>query len=195
MRRQLVVAVTVAVWLALVAVPAAADLCAKCKGKMYIQNIGKCEACGGPTSSGAFKLCKKCSARLGQCEHCRAPLKKKALPPDSIAVDEKANGTTVTAKVGKLVVVRLAGNPTTGYSWSVKKLAGKALEQVGKLKYVPRKVPARMVGSGGKFLATFRAVKPGKAAITMAYARPWEKGKPPIKTFKLAIVVEPPAKK
>jgi inhibitor of cysteine peptidase len=180
-------------WLA--AAPAAAELCPKCKGMMYIQNIGKCKACGGPTSSGAFKLCKKCSAKLGQCEHCRAPLKKAALPTDSIVVDEKANGKTVTAEVGKLVVVKLAGNPTTGYSWTVKKLEGKALEQVGKLKYEARKVPRGMAGSGGKFLATFKAVGPGKAAIEMAYARPWEKGKPPIRTFKLAVVVARPIKK
>ena len=50
------------------------ELCPKCTGKMYVENIGKCVECGGGTSSGAFKLCRKCSAKLGQCEHCRAVL-------------------------------------------------------------------------------------------------------------------------
>ncbi|MCK4626716.1 MAG: protease inhibitor I42 family protein, partial [Phycisphaerae bacterium] len=57
------------------AAPAGAELCEKCKGKMYIMSVGKCVECGGFTGSGAHKLCRKCSAKLGQCEHCRAPLK------------------------------------------------------------------------------------------------------------------------
>jgi serpin B len=53
---------------------ALADLCPKCKGMMFTADIGKCVNCGGMTTSGAFKLCKACSAKLGQCEACRAPL-------------------------------------------------------------------------------------------------------------------------
>jgi hypothetical protein len=53
---------------------AQAELCVKCKDSMFTQEIGKCVECGGTTSSGAFKLCKTCSAKLDQCEHCRAAL-------------------------------------------------------------------------------------------------------------------------
>jgi len=189
MHRPHVLALAVSV---LLASSALAELCPKCKGKMYIQNIGKCVACGGHTTSGAFKLCPKCSAKLGQCEHCRAPLAP-AIPKDAIALDEKANGKTVKVAVRKTLVVRLAGNPTTGYSWTVKKLDGDALEQQGKLRYEPKKVARGIVGSGGTFLGVFKAVKPGKGTLTMAYARPWEKGKPPIKTFTVTIQVEGPA--
>ncbi len=55
---------------------ALADLCPKCKDGMYIQSVGECVVCKEFTASGAFKLCKKCSAKLKECEHCRAPLKK-----------------------------------------------------------------------------------------------------------------------
>ena len=169
---------------------ASAELCAKCKGKMYIQNIGTCKECGGHTSSGAFKLCGKCSAKLGQCEHCRAALKG-AKPANVVALDEKANGKTVAVAMGKTLVVRLAGNITTGYGWTVKKLDGDALKQDGKVKYEQKKTPRPMVGSGGTFVATFNTVKPGKATIAMAYARPWEKDTPPIKTFTVTVTVEP----
>jgi serpin B len=53
---------------------AGAELCKKCKGKMYIMSIGKCTKCPNHTSSGAFKLCKTCSKKLGKCECCMAPL-------------------------------------------------------------------------------------------------------------------------
>lgn len=173
---------------------ALAELCPKCKKLMFTADIGKCRECGGATSSGAFKLCKKCSAKLKQCEHCRGPLKEQAGIQD-IVLDKKANGTTVTAAVGQRIVIRLAGNITTSYSWAVKKLEGEALKQDGKVEYVPKKAPRPKVGAGGTFVATFKAVKLGKAALTLAYRRPWEKKKPPAKTFTLAVEVKPPAKK
>ena len=173
---------------------ASAELCAKCKGRMYIQNIGTCKECGGHTTSGAFKLCKKCSAKLGECEHCRAALKG-TQPANVVTLDEKSNGKTVAVAMGKTVVVRLEGNITTGYSWTVKKLDGDALKQDGKVEYEPTKTARPRVGSGGTFVATFKTVKPGKATLTMAYARPWEKDTPPIKTFKVTVTVEPAAEK
>jgi hypothetical protein len=59
-----------------------AELCVKCKDNMFTQEIGKCVECGGTTSSGAFKLCKTCSAKLDQCEHCRAALTPSASKTD-----------------------------------------------------------------------------------------------------------------
>ena len=60
-----------------------AELCGKCKGGMYIMSVGKCVECGGFAGSGAFKLCKACSAKLGQCEHCRAALRPAKAKPDT----------------------------------------------------------------------------------------------------------------
>jgi hypothetical protein len=55
--------------------PAAADakLCPDCRDGTYVMTVGECAECPGQTASGAFKLCKACSDRLGQCEHCRRP--------------------------------------------------------------------------------------------------------------------------
>ena len=64
----------------LVAVPAKAELCGKCKGNMLIMSIGKCVECGAQTGSGAKKLCPTCSGKMGECEVCRARLKGAAEP-------------------------------------------------------------------------------------------------------------------
>ena len=57
----------------------AARLCDKCRDLMFTDTEGKCTICGAPTTSGAMKLCPKCSAERRQCEHCLAPLTDKDL--------------------------------------------------------------------------------------------------------------------
>ena len=61
---------------------ARATLCGQCNGKNFITSIGQCKVCAdGMTTSGAFKLCKKCSTKLAQCEACQQDLKPKTEPP------------------------------------------------------------------------------------------------------------------
>lgn len=265
--------------------PAAAELCKSCRGKAYILSIGKCSACGGQTTSGAFKLCEKCSTEQGKCEHClallaggkRAPQKKpprpkpidpkksgaysfgkweyslkitapgtrsegkrgqllhgnKPLPgpevndhyrtpwgsiywvgdpktrwgdhgwmpfpsrrlkrkgkllsppgqPPEVKLTIADNAKTVAVVVGRTIVVSLEGNITTGYGWQTAELTGKAVESLGKPAYATRPHRPGMVGVGGVFTFKFKAVKPGTANLKLVYVRPWEKGKPPEKTF------------
>ena len=110
----------------------------------------------------------------------------------ALAVGESDSGKTFTIALNTTVTISLAGNATTGYSWSVTKLEGAAVEQVGDIQYVTNPAPARMVGVGGTSLATFRAAKAGQSTITLGYARPWEKGTPPIKTFTVTLIVQNP---
>jgi len=58
----------------LCAAAAKAELCRNCRTMSFIANVGKCAQCSGATSSGAHKLCRKCSGKLRQCQNCRAPL-------------------------------------------------------------------------------------------------------------------------
>ncbi len=54
---------------------ARADLCAKCADGMYTKDAKQCPVCKEAwTGSGAFKMCRACSAKLGKCEHCVAVL-------------------------------------------------------------------------------------------------------------------------
>jgi predicted secreted protein len=172
--------------LVLVGAAALGDLCAKCREMAFTMDVGECAECAGATGSRAFKLCKKCSAKLGQCEHCRALLKGA-----DIVLGDDANGKTIAAEVKQTLLVKLPGNPTTGYQWGLSKLEGEAIEMVGKPGYVADKNPQKMAGTGGTYHFTFRALKPGKATLTLAYARPWEKDTPPIKTFTLTVEVKP----
>ena len=77
---------------------AQAELCPACKGKTYTTDIGKCQVCGGNTSSKMFKLCPACSAKLKQCEHCGGPL----TPRPKIALGAGAAATRPSAGPGAL---------------------------------------------------------------------------------------------
>jgi predicted secreted protein len=47
-----------------------------------------------------------------------------------------------------------------------------------------------MVGVGGVFVATFKAVRAGKTTVRMEYRRPWEKDVAPIETFAVTLDVK-----
>lgn len=276
---------------------AIAGLCEKCKDGMYIQSIGTCTSCGGNTTSGAFKLCPKCSEKQAKCEHCLAALPGAAKPPADKKPDDKKpaeeppkvekidlsksgeykqgkwsfgltvhgprtpqegrhgwlkydgqavptgdlgdyydtpwgpmswipereslrgdngwlprpggtkagkelvppnaqkkltnadDGKKVALVVGEYLVISLPGNPTTGYSWKSAAPPGEALKAVGEPEYAQSPARAGMVGVGGTFVFKFKAVKPGKAEVKLVNARPWEKDKPPAKTFSAAVEV------
>ena len=106
-----------------------------------------------------------------------------------IELGDDDGGKTVSVAVGASIRVSLAGNPTTGYSWHVAKIEGDAVEQVGPIEFQRRPHRPGMMGVGGGFHATFQAARPGTSTVTLHYARPWEKNKPPEKTFRVAVQV------
>jgi inhibitor of cysteine peptidase len=116
---------------------ARAELCDKCKGQMYIQSIGKCSSCDGFTSSGAFKLCRKCSAKTGKCEHCLAPLagikppaEGEAEKPKPKPIDPRRSGTYSHEKWKYELVVRAPGTRSEG-KWGRLSYGGKVLVAEG----------------------------------------------------------------
>jgi inhibitor of cysteine peptidase len=109
---------------------------------------------------------------------------------NELAVSEADAGKTLKLGANTVAAISLAGNATTGYSWSIIKIDGAALESAGDIQYIPDRTRPGMVGSGGTSIARFRAVKAGSSIITLGYARPWEKGTPSIKTFTVTLVVE-----
>lgn len=104
-------------------------------------------------------------------------------------IDASSNGKSVAAKVGDAIVVKLKGNATTGHLWAVSSVDGKSVTAVGEVKYTPTAAAQGVVGSGGVFVATFKAVAPGKTILTLGYARPWEKDGPPLETFRVTVEV------
>ena len=89
------------VWLVILTQPSSANaaLCAQCKDKSFIQSLGACELCQAVTSSGAFKLCKKCADKHAQCEACQQSLKTKtAASPDPETKPVPATGASPKPK-------------------------------------------------------------------------------------------------
>ena len=108
--------------------------------------------------------------------------------PGPLKLGEADNGNAYAVKVGDTIEVIIPGNMTTGFSWAAA-LAEKdaALVQlVGAPAYA---TDSTLVGSGGTFTLTFKAVAKGEALLKLVYLRPWE-GVAPEKTFSATVTVE-----
>ncbi len=86
---------------------------------------------------------------------------------------------TIKTTAGKEFVITLDANVTTGYEWQLTKPIDDSLIKLVHSEYVPDKTG--LVGSGGKSIWTFKAVRSGKTQISFKYIRPWEKDIPPVK--------------
>jgi inhibitor of cysteine peptidase len=106
-----------------------------------------------------------------------------------IELTDDDDGETVSVPVGARIEIALKGNPTTGYSWGFASIEGDAVEQMGKVEYRTRPHRPGMVGVGGTFSAVLKALKPGRSTVTLHYARPWEKDKPPARSFQITVRV------
>jgi len=91
--------------------------------------------------------------------------------------DNMTNAIKTT--VGREFVIILDANATTGYEWQFANPIDDSLISIVSSEYVPYKTG--LVGSGGKSVWTFKAVKAGKAQMSFKYIRPWEKNTPPAK--------------
>lgn len=108
----------------------------------------------------------------------------------NLVLGEECNGKTVAVDVRGQVIIRLAGNPTTGYQWKLERIDGTAVTQSGEMSYESGKAAnSKLVGVGGTFSLPLNAVEAGKASVLVHYLRPWEKGNPPAKTFAVTIEV------
>jgi inhibitor of cysteine peptidase len=112
---------------------------------------------------------------------------KAAMEPIDLA--EPDDGKSVDVEVGRRVRIRLAGNPTTGYSWFLTPLEGAAVKAEGEVEYKPNAHRPGMVGVGGTFELLLRAVRAGKSIVRLEYKRPWEKDTPPIRKFGVTLAV------
>lgn len=94
------------------AIAAVAALCPACQDRSYTKDIGQCKVCGGITTSGEFQLCLACSAKLHQCEHCRASLPAAAV---ATAIDRTKDGTYTAGRWEYRYTISNAGSRSEGY--------------------------------------------------------------------------------
>jgi len=102
-------------------------------------------------------------------------------------VTEANAGAQIELRVGELLVVALAGNPTTGYQWEVVDLDASIVKQLGEATLEPS---SAAIGAGGLITLQFRAVGIGETALKVVYRRPFEKEVPPLRVFAVTVIAK-----
>jgi len=104
-----------------------------------------------------------------------------------IVIRENTNNKNIVVSRGDILQIVLAGNPTTGYSWQVGQLDPRIFKLLREPEY---RQTQQAIGGGGFYSFELAGMAPGAAAVTLVYLRPWEKKKPPAKTFRINVMVK-----
>ena len=99
-------------------------------------------------------------------------------------------GRTVTVAKNDVVVVALTSNPSTGFRWAVRDPAPAQVRIEGASVFVAPTATSPVAGAPGTEVFTFRAVEQGTANLTLDYARSFETGVAPDKSWSVTIVVK-----
>jgi len=105
---------------------------------------------------------------------------------DAVVVTEAESGGTFAVGKGQGVVVSLAANGSTGYSWSYRAAPEGVLVE-NKSEYISDRpvIP----GSGGRQCVRFIAAQQGTVRLAFEYRRPWETGAAPSETAQFDVTV------
>lgn len=108
---------------------------------------------------------------------------------NEVVLDAGDNGSAVTLAPGQVLVIHLASNPSTGYSWGRTDADTTVLVQEGEAAFEPGAGSEGKVGAGGTETLRFRAGQAGETTLELGYRRAWEKGIDPIETFQVQVTV------
>ncbi len=104
-----------------------------------------------------------------------------------ITLTEADNGREITLRRFALIRIRLAGNPSTGYSWEITNLDRTVIRP---LKQVVERGEGNLAGRPQPTVVTLKALKRGDTTLELTYRRSWEKDVAPAKTFRIKIIVK-----
>ena len=104
---------------------------------------------------------------------------------DPLVVSQSQNGGTVALAKGETLAVELAGNPTTGYEWTIAQLDAAFLRLVDS----SYSADSSAIGSGGLYTFRFETLQPGTTPLTLLYRRSWETT-PSDQTFSLTLRIQ-----
>lgn len=94
------------------------------------------------------------------------------VPRNATVLTEADNKGSIAIEQNSNLVIKLPGNPTTGFSWSVVSYDSDVLE-LGRHEYFAG--ATNRIGSGGAFVFYFNAIGSGETTVKLKYSRPWEK--------------------
>ena len=103
--------------------------------------------------------------------------------------NENANGSTAKIPLNGGCIVRLAENPSTGYSWNATVTSGLAIVNDT---YEADPLAQGRVGAGGTHSWTLKGTAAGEQKFSAVYMRSWENVTGSEDTFVLNILVEKP---
>lgn len=110
-----------------------------------------------------------------------------------ITMAQQKEGPLVDLKRGQTYPIILDSNPTTGYSWNIKKISSDASEKNPAIKIIKKgyeKTKTNLVGAGGRQYWIVKAIRKGNAHIILHYERPWEKDTEPAQVKEFIITVK-----
>ncbi|MCK8518794.1 protease inhibitor I42 family protein [Methanoculleus sp. 7T] len=108
-----------------------------------------------------------------------------AAPAEEFVFNETADNTTATLPAGSEIKIRLAENPTTGYSWNV--TSSRGLQYVNETYIAPE---TGLVGAGGTHEWQYLAAEKGTGEFSAIYKRPWENVTGNETTFTMMFTIE-----
>jgi inhibitor of cysteine peptidase len=108
------------------------------------------------------------------------------LAGEVMKLTENDYGKTVEINVGDKLEIALPANPTTGYVWEVSSLDPTVLKQ-DKSEFLPGD---KAIGSGGMEVIKLQAIGEGKSELKLIFHRPFERNKPPLKTFEASVIIK-----
>lgn len=92
------------------------------------------------------------------------------------------NNKNAEVSSGKIVSLKLSGNPTTGYCWDYSIDTEGIIKEESK-DYISDAKGLKIEGAGGIYIWKFSGLKEGSTKVTFRYGRPWEKETLKTKTY------------
>jgi inhibitor of cysteine peptidase len=104
---------------------------------------------------------------------------------DPVHLSPAADGAIVPLGQGRVLVLDLEANPTTGFNWEIDLLDETVLTLTGEPAYVS---DSDLPGSPGMMTFSFEAGDAGETELRLIYHRPWEDAAP-LQTFTVIVTV------
>jgi inhibitor of cysteine peptidase len=109
-----------------------------------------------------------------------------------LEINKSHNGQLARLRVGNVLVLRLPGNPATGYQWQLSATNSPAVRLTVRPQYSPSPANTSTAAAAGTYTFTFQAVQPGSGTLKLYYVRPNDPSRPR-DTFAVGVNVSPEA--